>query len=64
MDLIGTHYQAKMQAINLTEKQAKRLLNECNNDFKSLVDLLQIRNGRIEIRDLDNLLKFGIKSNH
>ena len=64
MDLIGTQYQAKMQAINLTEKQAKRLLNECNNDFKSLVDLLQIRNGRIEIRDLDNLLKFGIKSNH
>jgi len=38
------------------------LLNECNNDFKTLVDLLKIRKGRIEIRDLDNLLKFGIKS--
>jgi len=37
------------------------LLTECNNDFKTLVDLLQVRNGRIEIKDLDNLLKFGLR---
>jgi hypothetical protein len=40
VDLIGTHYLSKMQAINLTEKQAKRVLTECDNDFKTLVDLL------------------------
>jgi hypothetical protein len=51
-----------MQILDLTEKQAKRLLSECESDFKSLVDLLQVRNGRIEIRDLDNLLKFGLVS--
>jgi len=49
-----------MQVINLSEKQAKRLLNECNSDFKSLVDLLQVRNGRIEIKDLDLILKYGL----
>lgn len=59
---IGRHPQAKMQILDLTEKQAKRLLSECESDFKSLVDLLQVRNGRIEIRDLDNLLKFGLVS--
>jgi hypothetical protein len=37
---IARHPNAKMQAIDLTEKQAKRLLNECESDFKSLVDFL------------------------
>jgi hypothetical protein len=48
--------------IDLTEKQAKKLLAECNSDFKSMVDLLQISYGRIQIRDLDKLLKFGTHS--
>ena len=37
---IAKHPYAKMQVLDLTEKQAKRLLNECESDFKSLVDLL------------------------
>jgi hypothetical protein len=37
---IATHPRAKMQVIDLTEKQAKKLLNECNSDFKTMVDLL------------------------
>ena len=31
---IATHPKAKMQVIDMTEKQAKKLLNECNSDFK------------------------------
>ncbi|TNV81989.1 hypothetical protein FGO68_gene10722 [Halteria grandinella] len=59
---IATHPRAKMQVIDLTEKQAKKLLNECNSDFKTMVDLLQISFGRIQIKDLDRLLKFGVQS--
>ncbi len=59
---IAKHPNSKIQILELTEKQAKRLLNECESDFKSLVDLLQVRNGRMEIRDLENLLKFGLVS--
>lgn len=59
---LATHPRAKMQLIDLTEKQAKKLLNECNSDFKTLVDLLQISYGRIQIKDMDRLLKFGVQS--
>jgi hypothetical protein len=59
---LATHSKAKMQVIDLTEKQAKKLLNECNSDFKSMVDLLTISFGRIHIKDLDRLLKFGVQS--
>ena len=45
-----------MQVIELTERQTKKLLSECRSDFKQMVDLLQITNGRIQIRDLDYIL--------
>jgi hypothetical protein len=53
-----------MQVIDLTEKQAKKLLNECNSEFRQMVDLLQIEYGRIHIRDLSNILKFGMGFNN
>lgn len=58
--LIGTHPKSKMQVIDLTEKQAKKLLTECGSDFKVLIDLLQICHGRIQIKDLTKILKFGL----
>jgi len=47
------------QVIDMTEKQGKKLLLECENDYTRLVDRLRLRQGRVQVKDFDVLLKFG-----
>ena len=50
---------SKVYYLSMTEKQGKKILFECNNDFTELVSKLLIRKGRLMIDDFDNLMKFG-----
>ena len=43
----------------MTEKQGKKLLFECNNDFKEVVDRVYVKGGKLVVEDFENLLKFG-----
>lgn len=46
--------------MEMTEKQGKKLLFECENDFRNIVDKIFIQHGKLVIRDFQNLLKFGL----
>jgi hypothetical protein len=47
----------------MTEKQGKKLLAECDNDFKTVADKLEMRFGKLIIDNFENLLKYGNPQN-
>eukprot|EP00347_Sterkiella_histriomuscorum_P023394 403334801 len=52
--------KSKVFYTDMTEKQGKKLLQECENNFKSVLDRLFIQFGKLFVRDFDNLMKFGV----
>jgi hypothetical protein len=56
---IAVHPHSYPLLISLTEKQAKKLLSQCDGEFKRMLDLLLIEKGRLELSGLDDMLRFG-----
>jgi len=56
---IAVHPHSYPLLITLTEKQAKKLLSQCDGEFKRMLDLLSIEKGRLELSGLDDMLRFG-----
>jgi hypothetical protein len=43
------------------EKQGRKLLFECENDFRKVIDQIGFRFGKMIIKDFNTILKFGRK---
>lgn len=51
--------ETKVYHIDITEKQGRKLLLECNSDFSDVIDKIYIQFGRLHIRDFENIMRFG-----
>ena len=56
---VNRNKKAKMYCIEMSEKQGKKILVECNYEFRNLVNLLFVKDGKLFIHKFDQLMKYG-----